>query len=89
MANGIAADHLDSRGTGKSILVFGFNQTEVNGLPKFLDLLRSRSDPRTRSRGLLTDLQPLIRYGRPDDMGSSSSVVHSFLSAHEPSLDPE
>ena len=36
------------------IFLFAFNRTEVNGLPRFLDLLRSRSDHETRQRGLLT-----------------------------------
>jgi len=34
--------------------LFALNKTEVNGLPRFLDLLKSRSDYKTRRRGLLT-----------------------------------
>ena len=34
--------------------LFGLNNTEVNGLPRFLDLLKSRSDYKTRRKGLLT-----------------------------------
>ncbi|EXJ93237.1 hypothetical protein A1O3_01794 [Capronia epimyces CBS 606.96] len=36
------------------LFLYGLNKTEVNGLPRFLDLLRSRSDYKTRSKGLLT-----------------------------------
>lgn len=36
------------------IFLFGLNKTQVNGLPRFLDLLKSRSDHKTRRRGLLT-----------------------------------
>lgn len=36
------------------LFLFAFNQTEVHGLPRFLDLLKSRSDYRTRPRGLVT-----------------------------------
>lgn len=34
--------------------LFGLNRTQVNGLPRFLDLLKSRSDYNTRRRGLVT-----------------------------------
>jgi monolysocardiolipin acyltransferase len=34
--------------------LFGLNRTEVHGLPRFLDLLKSRSDYKTRKKGLLT-----------------------------------
>ena len=34
--------------------LFGLNRTEVNGLPRFLDLLRSRQDYKSRRRGLVT-----------------------------------
>ncbi|KIV82169.1 hypothetical protein PV11_04297 [Exophiala sideris] len=34
--------------------LYGLNKTEVNGLPRFLDLLKSRSDYKTRRRGLIT-----------------------------------
>ena len=34
--------------------LYGFNKIEVHGLPQFLELLESRSDYRTRHRGLLT-----------------------------------
>lgn len=34
--------------------LLGLNQTEVHGLPPFLELLRSRADYKTRTRGLLT-----------------------------------
>ncbi|KEF52141.1 uncharacterized protein A1O9_11767 [Exophiala aquamarina CBS 119918] len=34
--------------------LYGLNRTQVNGLPRFLDLLKSRCDPKTRRRGLLT-----------------------------------
>ena len=34
--------------------LFTLNKTEVNGLPKFLDLLKSRANYRTRRKGLVT-----------------------------------
>lgn len=34
--------------------LYGLNNTEVHGLPRFLELLKSRSDYKTRQRGLLT-----------------------------------
>ncbi|KAK6364764.1 Lyso-phosphatidylcholine acyltransferase [Exophiala oligosperma] len=34
--------------------LYGLNKTEVHGLPRFLDLLKSRSDYKTRRKGLLT-----------------------------------
>ncbi|ETN39075.1 uncharacterized protein HMPREF1541_05297 [Cyphellophora europaea CBS 101466] len=34
--------------------LFGLNKTEVHGLPRFLELLKSRADPSTRQRGLVT-----------------------------------
>jgi monolysocardiolipin acyltransferase len=34
--------------------LYGLSKTEVNGLPRFLDLLKSRADYKTRRRGLLT-----------------------------------
>lgn len=34
--------------------IYGLNKTEVHGLPRFLDLLKSRSDSKTRRKGLLT-----------------------------------
>ncbi len=34
--------------------LFAFNKTEVHGLPRFLDLLKSRSDYQTRRKGLVT-----------------------------------
>lgn len=34
--------------------LFGLNKTEVHGLPRFLDLLKSRSDHKTRRKGLVT-----------------------------------
>lgn len=34
--------------------LYGLNTTEVHGLADFLDLLKSRADPRERQRGLLT-----------------------------------
>lgn len=36
------------------LFLYTLNRTEVHGLPRFLDLLKSRSDYRTRRRGLLT-----------------------------------
>lgn len=36
------------------LFLFAFNKTEVIGLPRFLDLLKTRSDYRTRRRGLVT-----------------------------------
>lgn len=36
------------------LFLYTLNKTEVNGLPRFLDLLKSRSDYKTRRRGLLT-----------------------------------
>lgn len=36
------------------LFLFAFNQTEVHGLPRFLDLLKSRSDYGSRPRGLVT-----------------------------------
>jgi len=36
------------------LFLFGVNKTEVHGLPRFLDLLKSRVDYKTRRRGLLT-----------------------------------
>ncbi|KAK5453021.1 Lyso-phosphatidylcholine acyltransferase [Exophiala xenobiotica] len=34
--------------------LYGLNKTEVHGLPRFLEILKSRSDYRTRRKGLLT-----------------------------------
>ncbi|ETI19264.1 hypothetical protein G647_09096 [Cladophialophora carrionii CBS 160.54] len=34
--------------------IYALNRTEVHGLPRFLDLLKSRADYKTRRRGLLT-----------------------------------
>jgi monolysocardiolipin acyltransferase len=34
--------------------IYALNKTEVHGLPRFLDLLKSRADYKTRRRGLLT-----------------------------------
>ncbi|KIX03587.1 uncharacterized protein Z518_07140 [Rhinocladiella mackenziei CBS 650.93] len=34
--------------------LYGLNKTEVHGLPRFLELLKARSDYKTRCRGLLT-----------------------------------
>lgn len=34
--------------------LFALNKTEVNGLPRFLDLLKSRADYKTRQKGLVT-----------------------------------
>jgi monolysocardiolipin acyltransferase len=36
------------------LFLFAFNKTEVNGLPRFLNLLKSRSDYKARRRGLVT-----------------------------------
>jgi monolysocardiolipin acyltransferase len=36
------------------LFLHGLNHVEVNGLPRFLDLLKSRSDYKTRQRGLVT-----------------------------------
>lgn len=36
------------------LFLFAFNKTEVHGLPRFLDLLVSRSDYKRRRRGLVT-----------------------------------
>ncbi|KAF7505170.1 hypothetical protein GJ744_001160 [Endocarpon pusillum] len=36
------------------LFLFAFNKTEVHGLPRFLDLLVSRSDYKARRRGLVT-----------------------------------
>jgi monolysocardiolipin acyltransferase len=36
------------------LFLFAFNKTEVIGLPRFLDLLNSRSDYNTRRKGLVT-----------------------------------
>lgn len=36
------------------VFLYGLNRTQVNGLPRFLDLLKSRSDYKARRRGLLT-----------------------------------
>lgn len=36
------------------LFLYGLNKTEVHGLPRFLDLLKSRSDYKTRRKGLLT-----------------------------------
>ena len=36
------------------LFLYTLNKTEVHGLPRFLDLLKSRSDYKTRRRGLLT-----------------------------------
>ena len=36
------------------LFLFALSKTEVNGLPRFLDLLKSRADYKTRRRGLLT-----------------------------------
>ena len=35
-------------------LLYGLNRTETHGLPQFLELLKSRQDYNTRTRGLLT-----------------------------------
>ena len=34
--------------------LYGLNRTEVHGLPRFLDLLKSRADYKTRTKGLVT-----------------------------------
>jgi monolysocardiolipin acyltransferase len=36
------------------LFLFAFNKTEVHGLPRFLELLKSRSDYKARRRGLVT-----------------------------------
>jgi monolysocardiolipin acyltransferase len=36
------------------LFLFGLNKTEVHGLPRFLDLLKSRAEYKTRQRGLVT-----------------------------------
>lgn len=41
-------------GAAARFFLYGLNNTTVNGLPRFLDLLKSRSDYKTRQRGLLT-----------------------------------
>src|SRR5947209_13239124 len=40
--------------TFSRLFLFGFNKTEVNGLPRFLDLIKSRAEYKTRQKGLLT-----------------------------------
>ncbi|KAG9774092.1 hypothetical protein KCU88_g5568, partial [Aureobasidium melanogenum] len=40
--------------TFSRLFLYGLNKTEVHGLPRFLDLLKSRSDYKTRRKGLLT-----------------------------------
>src|ERR1700749_3395763 len=34
--------------------IYALNKTEVHGLPRFIDLLKSRADYKTRRRGLIT-----------------------------------
>ena len=36
------------------LFIYGLNNTTVNGLDKFLDVLQDRADPQTRKRGLVT-----------------------------------
>ena len=41
---------------------YGLNTVEVTGLPQFLELLDSRQDPEKRQRGLLTGMNPTLRF---------------------------
>lgn len=58
----------------------GFNKLEVNNLPRFLNLLESRSDYRTRTKGLLTVSNHISVLDDPLIWGSlplSFAILHS------------